>query len=65
MNIPDEQDWPSSDYADFPALINLGFAEDIARQVLNASPLTGHGGRKVVEVDRIDDALWALGIQDF
>jgi hypothetical protein len=62
MKKPKDKDWPSLDYADLPSLISLGLEPDVARRLLDASGLTGNNGRKVVEVDRIDDVAWMLGL---
>jgi hypothetical protein len=49
-----------SDYLDREGLLALGLDEADVDQLLRDTPLSGHGGRPVVEADRLDDLLGIL-----
>jgi hypothetical protein len=44
-------------FLDREALLNLDIDRELADRLLAASALTGHGGRRVVEGERLEDLL--------
>jgi hypothetical protein len=49
-----------ADYLDREQLLDLGLDLTVIDRLLADSPLTGHGGRHVIEADRLDDLLRLL-----
>jgi hypothetical protein len=54
----------SADYLDRDGLLALGLDEADIDRLLRDTPLTGHGGRAVVEAERLADLLEMLAAQE-
>jgi hypothetical protein len=52
------------DYLDRDALLDFDIDPATVERLLRDSPLTGHGGRPVVEEERLDDLLEMLNRED-
>jgi hypothetical protein len=48
------------DYLDREGLLALGLPEPVVDRLLRDTPLSGHGGRPVVEAERFPDLLAPL-----
>src|SRR5262249_42203861 len=51
---------PPMDYYDLDALPSLGLAIETAERLLAGAPLTGPGGRRMIEAERLPDLLAQL-----